>query len=97
MEEIVKYQETLFRKFTKHYVLMIEKLKNLNNDNIDILNKFNNDFRVTIDVLKELNLYLENHKTKEIENKIKEIKDMNLTIKQFMPYVIINNVIKNSF
>ena len=73
-----------------------KKLVNkLNNKNIDMLNKFNNDFRVTINVLEELNVYLEDSNNPEIKNKLKEYKNMEETIKQFTPLLLINNIIKN--
>jgi len=94
MDEIIQYQKDLFKKFTKKYIFMINKLDKLNNNNIEILNKFNNDFRVTIDMLEELDLYLEDE-NEETKRKIKEYKDMNDTIKQFIPLMLVNNIIKN--
>ena len=96
MEQILNYQKELFVEFTEKYKNMIEKLANkLNNKNIDMLNKFNNDFRVTINVLEELNVYLEDSNNPEIKNKLKEYKNMEETIKQFTPLLLINNIIKN--
>ena len=96
MEQILNYQKELFVEFTEKYKNMIEKLVNkLNNKNIDMLNKFNNDFRVTINVLEELNVYLEDSNNPEIKNKLKEYKNMEETIKQFTPLLLINNIIKN--
>jgi len=95
MNEIVQYQRDLFTEFTKKYMVMISKLDKLNNENIEMLNKFNNDFRVTIDVLDELNVYLEDDKNEVVKKKLKEYKEMEDTIKQFTPFLLVNTMLKS--
>jgi len=106
MNKILDQQHSLFIDFTKKYGRLIRNLSipmpptELNLNLIDLLAKFNRDFQVTIDELDTLNSYFvckaDNNPqmTNEIQQKIKDYEEMNATIKQFMPYIILNNMVK---
>ena len=67
---------------------------NITNEKIDFLRKFNNDFKVTMDELDVVNDVLSNND--ELDNtmklKLKNYNNMNKTIKQFLPYLLVNTM-----
>ena len=91
MNGITKYQSELLEKFVKNYIILLNKLNDkLNIKNIDLLNRFNSDFRATIELLEELNIDLENENIDELSDKINSYKNVNETIKQFLPFMTLN-------
>ena len=102
MNDVINYQFKLLENFNEKYKKMLLSLKKINNskhittnitiinDKIDYLSKFNNDLQVTMNELDILNDVLSSDTLDDnVQNKLKEYNNMNNTIKELLPYLII--------
>ena len=97
MNDVIQYQFQLLEKFNKKYKKMLLSLKKINKndiqiikDKIDYLSKFNNDLQVTMNELDILNDVLSSDTLDDnVQNTLKEYNNMNNTIQELLPYLII--------